>query len=270
MHKVVFTDIDGTLIDYNTGEYGETKELIRTLRENHIPVILCSSKTWEEQNRIREDLRLNEPFIIENGGAIIIPKDYFYTLNIPNAKDVGGYSVIELGKPVNEVRTKLSNIREKFLVEFKSVGDVSLEELSKISGLPIEYAKSMAQRQYSETILQIRENDLAKFTKYAKEIGLTIIHGGRFFDVTIGNDKGKAVQILMNFFRKEYNYSDIKFFGLGDSENDVPMLNLMDVPILVQRPDHSWSNVDLKNVTKIHGIGPEGWKNGFNKIMVLE
>src|SRR5919109_4949333 len=75
---VVFTDIDGTLIDINTGEYGKnTSELICTLKENNIPVVLASAKTWVEQNKIREDLGLTDPFIVENGGAIVIPKGYF-------------------------------------------------------------------------------------------------------------------------------------------------------------------------------------------------
>jgi predicted mannosyl-3-phosphoglycerate phosphatase (HAD superfamily) len=75
---VVFTDLDGTLIDTNTGEYGKnTDELIDTIKENNIPLVLASAKTLVEQNKIREDLDLTDPFIVENGRAIIIPKDYF-------------------------------------------------------------------------------------------------------------------------------------------------------------------------------------------------
>ena len=78
MNKVVFTDIDGTLIDINTAHYGKkTKGLISSLKEKNIPLILASAKTWLEQNKIREDLGLFDPFIVENGGAIVIPKDYF-------------------------------------------------------------------------------------------------------------------------------------------------------------------------------------------------
>lgn len=32
-YKVIFTDIDGTLIDINTGEYRGTKELVRILKK---------------------------------------------------------------------------------------------------------------------------------------------------------------------------------------------------------------------------------------------
>lgn len=97
-------------------------------------------------------------------------------------------------------------------------------------------------------------------------MGLKLIHGGRFFDITVGNDKGKAVDILMNLFRKKY-HNNVKFFGVGDSENDVSMLNRMDLPMLVQRPDRSWSNLEVKDIVKVQGIGPEGWKDAFNRIM---
>lgn len=49
---VVFSDIDGTLIDIFTREYGNSKELMKKLGESLIPVILCSSKTMAEQEKI--------------------------------------------------------------------------------------------------------------------------------------------------------------------------------------------------------------------------
>jgi mannosyl-3-phosphoglycerate synthase len=313
---VVFTDIDGTLIDINTGEYGKnTNELIHTMKENNIPLILVSAKTWVEQNKIREDLGLTDPFIVENGGAIIIPKRYFpcsYLEDIQyplreieeqkqkeaeeesqkeiivvkerEMKHKNGSNipitmiVIELGKPADQIRAKLAAIRKKHNINFKCVADVSLEELSKIASMPLDYAKRMAKRDYGETILQIERNDIARFVKYAEEDGMRVIHGGRFFDVTIGNDKGKAVNVLRNLFNKYHD--DVTFFGIGDSANDASMLDLMDIPILVQRPDGSWFNYeriiikkndshhDDDDVIKVNGIGPKGWENAIYNIIL--
>src|SRR5919108_736864 len=270
MYKVVFTDIDGTLIDINTGEYRGTKKLARILKKNNIPIILCSAKTRSEQNKIREDIRLNEPFIVENGGALIIPNGYFdFPFNIPVSKVKKGYSIIELGKPAIEIRKKLVEMRKKYKINFLGVSDVSLNELAKITGLSTEDARRMAQREYGETIIKIKKYDIGRFIKIANEMGLKLIHGGRFFDMTVGNDKGKAVDILMNLFRKKY-HNDVKFFGVGDSENDTSMLNRMDIPMLVQRPDSSWSNLEVKDIIKVQGIGPDGWKSAFNRIMKLD
>ena len=60
------------------------------------------------------------------------------------------------------------------------------------------------------------------------------------------------------------------------------MLNLMDVPILVQRPNSSWLNneemkiktesdsvgIDFARIIKVEGVGPNGWENAINKIIL--
>src|ERR671935_7159 len=113
LKKIVFTDIDGTLTDIFSGEYGEVDRLIPVLKTNNVPVVLCSAKTYAEQNKIRE------------------------------------------------------------------------------SEVPL-------------------------FTKHVEEVGMKVIYGARFFDVTAGNDKGKAVSILLNLFRRKY-HNQLTSFGIGDS-----------------------------------------------------
>jgi len=266
--KVVFTDIDGTLTDIETGELGEVKDLIRSLKNRNIPVILCSAKTRAEQIKIRRELGLTEPFIVENGGAIVIPKDYFGSLSdMPNHKEVKEYDIIELGKPVGEIRLKLLNIRNQFKFKFIGVADLSIESLCHLTDMPPASARRMAQREYGETILQIDRRQQRRFAKVTEQSGLKTIYGGRFFDVTIGNDKGKAVGIMMNLYKKKYYKDNVKFFGVGDSQNDSTMLRLMDVPMLVQGPEGTWSDLNVKNVIKIPAIGPSGWKFAYNEVM---
>jgi mannosyl-3-phosphoglycerate phosphatase len=266
--KVVFTDIDGTLTDIKTGELGDVKDLIRRLKNRNIPVILCSAKTRAEQIKIRRELGLTEPFIVENGGGIVIPKDYFGSLSdMPNHKEVKEYDIIELGKPAREIRLKLLNIRNQFKFKFIGVADLSIESLCHLTDMPPASARRMAQREYGETILQIDRRQQRRFAKVAEQSGLKTIYGGRFFDVTIGNDKGKAVGIMINLYKKKYYKDNVKFFGVGDSQNDSTMLRLMDVPMLVQGPEGTWSNLNVKNIIKIPAIGPNGWKFAYNKVM---
>ena len=266
--KVVFTDIDGTLTDIKTGELGEVKDLICSLKNRNIPVILCSAKTRAEQIKIRRELGLTEPFIVENGGAIVIPKDYFGSLSdMPNHKEVKEYDIIELGKPAREIRLKLLNIRNQFKFKFIGVADLSIESLCHLTDMPPASARRMAQREYGETILQIDRRQQRRFAKVAEQSGLKTIYGGRFFDVTIGNDKGKAVGIMINLYKKKYYKDNVKFFGVGDSQNDSTMLRLMDVPMLLQGSEGTWSYLNVKNIIKIPAIGPNGWKFAYNKVM---
>jgi mannosyl-3-phosphoglycerate phosphatase len=271
IQKVIFTDIDGTILD-NTGGYGETRKLIRSLIKSSIPVILCSAKTLAEQNRVRKQIGLTDPFIVENGGAIIIKKDYFnqsYILGNYPLKERDDDYIVELGKPAAKIREILNGIRKNFNINFRGVADISIQELSTITNLSAEYAKEMAHREYGETILQIEKRDLDRLTRIAKERDLSLIHGGRFFDVTMGNDKGKAVEILVNLFKKKYDHK-VTFYGISDSENDASMLGRMDLPILVQRQDGSWSNVKVNRIIRVPGIGPKGWALAYDDIFTKE
>ncbi len=281
---VVFSDIDGTLIDIFTRNYGKSKELVNKLNESSIPVILCSSKTWAEQDVIRKDLGLeSEPFIIENGGAVIIPDGYFGSHGggsggtVDDLKHhygmrvVDGYSVIELGRSSAEIRKVLQEVRSKTGISFKGVSDLSIEELAKIVGMTHEEAERMSKRQYGETILEIDKTEKVQFEQALSEDGFQVIHGGRYFDVTAGNDKGKAVRILIDLYRKKLG-DDTVFIGIGDSANDLPMLKLTDIAILVQKHDGTWAEVDsndnnIPHVVKAEGIGPAGWENAFATII---
>jgi mannosyl-3-phosphoglycerate phosphatase family protein len=271
IQKIIFTDIDGTILD-NTGEYGETPELISSLIKNSIPVILCSAKTLAEQNRVRKQIGLTDPFIVENGGAIVIGKEYFDLSQIMKdypVKERDGNYIIELGKPATKIREILDEIRKNFNISFRGVADVSIQELSSITRLSTEKAKEMAHREYGETILQIEKSDLDRLTRIARERNLSLIHGGRFFDVTMGNDKGKAVEVLVDLFKKKYDYN-VTFFGVGDSENDASMLERMDHPLLVQKYDGSWSNIRVNRIIKVPGIGPKGWALAYNDIFTKD
>jgi mannosyl-3-phosphoglycerate phosphatase len=267
--KIVFTDIDGTLMDIYSGNFEGTDLLVRKFKRMGIPIILCSAKTRSEQECIRDKLGLSDPFIIENGGAVVIPDGYFDDLEIVPRTGKNGYSLIEIGGHSNEIRKQLAKIREELQIKFKGTSDMTLDEISKRVRIPLPFAKRMSKREYGETILEIDPSDLNKLAKVCKRIGLKVIHGGRYTDITQGNDKGKATRVLIDLFKRKYQPKGTIFIGLGDSENDLPMLRLMDIPVLVQRANGSWCDSGLKNLLRSTGIGPKGWKNSFSLITEL-
>ena len=65
----VVTDLDGTLMDHRY-DWSPAAETLRVLRQREIPVIPCTSKTAEEVERFRAEVGLQDPYIVENGGAI--------------------------------------------------------------------------------------------------------------------------------------------------------------------------------------------------------
>ena len=70
---------------------------------------------------------------------------------------------------------------------------------------------------------------------------------------------------MTKFFKKEFG--KLTTIGLGDSLNDLPMLKVVDIPILVQKPNKTWEpKIKVKNLIKINAIGPRGWANAIKNM----
>ena len=44
MKKIVFTDLDGTLLDLKSYSYARSREAVEFLQNREIPLVFCSSK----------------------------------------------------------------------------------------------------------------------------------------------------------------------------------------------------------------------------------
>ena len=72
------------------------------------------------------------------------------------------------------------------------------------------------------------------------------------------SDKGRAVSIVIELYKKKCN--EIVTVALGDSPNDIPMLERVDYPIIVKKPNGDYDQrIRIPNLIKADGVGPEGW-----------
>ena len=265
MKQIIFTDLDGTLLDTETYSYEKSLAAINRLKQKNIPIIFCSAKTRAEQEIYRRKMEVFHPFIVENGGAIFIPSNYF-PFAFSYHKIADALLVIELGTSYKEIRQLLDKVREESNLCFRGFGDMSAEEVAKESGLDIESAKLAKQREYDETIkFDISDEEVSKTLAKIKGIGLNWTHGGRFYDIMGDNDKGKAVTIVSNLYRKLWG--EIETIGLGDSLNDLTMLSAVDIPVLVQKRNYTWEKTNLPRLRKIRGVGPEGWSRAIEEMI---
>jgi mannosyl-3-phosphoglycerate phosphatase len=256
---VIFTDLDGTLLDRNNYSYESAVDSINYLKDHKIPVIFCSAKTRSEQEYYRQKMGVFHPFIVENGGAIYIPEDYFqFRYKYKLKKD--NYNVIELGMSHNRIRQIIEKIRTDSDIDIKGFEDLTIEEISLVTRLDINMSARAREREYDEAILPLPDNDENnRMLDAIIKANLNYTSGGSLYEVMGNNDKGKAVLILSELFRKQYG--KIGTIGIGDNFNDLPMLQQVDTPFLVQKPDGKWEDIDIKDkkLTRIAGIGPYGW-----------
>ena len=252
MKLIIFTDLDSTLLDHNTYSFEEARPALRLIKEEDVPLILCTSKTFAETQHYQEILGINHPFIVEDGGAIYIPKNYFGFGFEHNEKK--GFLIIELGTPYNSLRKALMEIREELKKPLVGFGDMSHEEIARETGLSMEQAGRAAEREYDEPFRF--EGDEDKLKELVKRKDLRLSKGGRYYHITGKNDKGEAVALLSNFFKRKYGKEQVITIGIGDSENDFAMLDQVDEAYLVQRADKSYAS---ENYIKAEDIGPKGW-----------
>lgn len=227
---IIFADLDGTILD-EENSFQETLPIIRLLIEREAILVLCSTKTKAEIELYQKKLGVNGPFIVENGGAIFIPKGYF-SFPISNSKHTSEYVILELGMPYSIVREKLAQASAKAGVAAIGFGDMSADKIAANSMLPLPLAVLAKKRMYDEPLL-IAKKDKRQLEEAAKAEGLSFTFGGKYFHVGGNTDKGKAAAILKQLFVRKFG--SIRTYGVGDSQNDLPMLNVVNVPMLVRR-----------------------------------
>lgn len=262
---VVFTDLDGSLLDSTTYSFEAAKQALAALRARRIPLVLASSKTRMEIEPIRFRLDHVHPFIVENGGGLFIPKGYF-DCPVPWAQVRGTFQVIELGAPCARLRAALKEIEQTLGCRLRGFGDMSAEEIAKRTGLSHSEAVLAKQREYDEPFIIEGPSTLAgDVQRLAEARGFHCTQGGRFYHLMGNSDKGRAVQCLIDCYRRQYGSGDaILTVAIGDSLNDLPMLALADQPVLVQQPDGSYDpEVQLPNLIRAPGIGPVGWNRAI-------
>ncbi|MHC1595500.1 MAG: mannosyl-3-phosphoglycerate phosphatase [Candidatus Syntropharchaeales archaeon] len=259
---VVFTDLDGTLVDADTYSYEKALPAIKLLKERGVPIVFCTSKTRAEIEVYRKKLEINDPFIPENGGAIFIPHGYF-DFEYDYTREVDGYNVIEFGTDYRTLRGVLSTVSSKTGCRIIGFGDMTPEEISASCGLSYEDSCLAKLREYDEAFEIPEDGYCAEMIlEEITRLGFSYTVGGRYYHIMGDNDKGKSTNRLTELFSHD---KEIKTIGLGDSLNDLPMLREVDIPYLVKKPDGSYDPmVSFNGLKKARGIGPEGW----NKVII--
>jgi mannosyl-3-phosphoglycerate phosphatase len=264
---VIFTDLDGTLLDHDTYSFGPALPALDAVESRGIPLVICTSKTRAEIEKYREVLGNSHPFISENGAGIFIPEEYFKR-PFHHDNETNGYLVIELGTSHEKLAGVLKSVSEETGIEVKGISEMTVSEVMEITGLNEESAGLASKRDYSEPFLVNGNEEAAKtIQRKITEKGYRHTRGGRFHHILGSNDKGRAVEILSGLYREELG--QIRTVSIGDSLNDLPMLKAVEYPVLVQKPDGKYDpQINLGNLIYADGPGPSGWNSAILKLII--
>jgi mannosyl-3-phosphoglycerate phosphatase len=262
---LVFSDLDGCLLDERTYRWDAARPALDALRSRGVPLLLCSSKTRAEMEALAGGLGLPWPFIVENGGALVISDG-----RGPGAASDGRPReprVVVLGTPARLLMKALDEIVAETGARLRVFGDLpasEIEDLTGLSGPSIDLAR---RREFDAPFL-VEPDALDAVARAAEARGLRVTRGGRFFHLTGPTDKGRAVLELLRLFPA--NGSARVTVALGDSPNDLPMLEAVDRPIVVPRHGGECDEAlasRLAGAERAPAPGPPGWNDAVLAVL---
>lgn len=248
---VVFSDLDGTLIDHDTYRWDGATPALDTLKRIGAGIVLASSKTAAEIAVLQDDMGVTDwPAIVENGAGLILP----------------GNGKPEDNKPYLSLRHSLENLPDSLRKPFRGFGDMPVSELVKVTGLSAEFAALARQRNYSEPGLwNGTDAQLSEFLAALSKHGITARSGGRFLTLSYGQTKADRMIEIIKQYQPRHTVA------LGDAPNDVEMLRCADIGVVVANPSGkpvpAIENRPHGRIIRTTLPGPSGWNRAMLDII---
>lgn len=249
MKWVLFTDLDGTLLDASTYSFDPARPALEALRRAGVPVVVATSKTRAEMRPILRSLGLDGPTIVENGGAILEKDGAVVPLGPSAAKLLRGYALL----------------KERAKGALRGFHEMSDAEVAAETGLSIDESSRARRREFDLPFAILDSKELGPMlAREAKKLGMSISRGGRFHHLHGPSDKGKALRVVMRRWRGR------RAAAIGDSANDLPMLEAATVAYAVQARDGQHDPDLVTGVPRLRLIdrpGPEGWAIAVDQLL---
>ncbi len=233
--RLLFTDLDGTLLDHESYQPGPAADIVRDLNRRHVKIVFSSSKTRSEQEHLAQELGIAPMMIVENGAAVIEENQ-----------------ITELGIPRTDIRRALHASAAECGATVLGYADVPPTEVGEWTGLEGENLERALDRQWSETFV-VAEGDPERVQSGLRSRGIRMSRGGRFWTAHGPHDKGTAVAEVLS------HHPAAESAALGDAPNDEPMLRAVDRAFQVRNAAGEWALLDVDGLTRVEGVGPYGF-----------
>lgn len=262
---LIFTDLDGTLIDHKNYSLGTNDKLIKKLIKNKHQVIINSSKTYIEIHKLIKKLDLKDmPFSSENGAFVFFPKKIFRKTSESLSHEK--YWKIQLAKFSSKQWYQFLKYQQKNF-QFEIVADLPRSTIKKITNL--KNVTGMLDRMASQLI--IWKDSKIKFKIFQKtlktQMNGTINEGGRFMQISSPCNKRIASRMIIHKYKLLCNdMLESKIIALGDSRNDKSMLNFSNYPCVIKNSHVVAPKIisTKKNIYKSTKKSPQGWREAIN------
>jgi HAD superfamily hydrolase (TIGR01484 family) len=241
--QIIYTDLDGTLRDEDNFLVGQNIGLINRLQKDGFIIVLLTARNRTEVEQFED---MNEVYFdaigVENGSAIGIRNtSAFSVLDLQNFYsnyyfEIIGFNLDDAEKALDQISMLLGH--KIFVYEHPSItNDLRFKkEFSICFTLP--------------ELLKMKALDILVESGYAYE------DKGSFLILSSRNaSKGNSIKYLQKRALKPIT----KTYGIGNRENDVSMLSIVDHPLIVINSDGVCPVLQDKGFTQSSLKAPDGF-----------
>ncbi|MDV7338628.1 HAD-IIB family hydrolase [Terasakiella sp. A23] len=260
---IIFTDLDGTLLDHDTYSFAKAQSALDRLKVNQVPLVLTTSKAYAEVKEFQAKLAISDPCIIENGSAI-----YAGTSAFSQSLDLGEAKIF--GRPYDEICTFIDQLPKNIRRHIRGFGDMSVKGVCEITDLPIDKAEKAKDRLASEPFLWTgTDAELKELESLLKAENMALLQGGRFYHILSKTDKSEAINWMMARLKSLFPANDYHSCALGDGPNDAKMIAAAETGIVIANPEGVALSIEAPfgKIKYPEPIGPQGWAVGMHELM---
>tara|TARA_R110002126_G_scaffold289250_1_gene443891 strand:+ start:12403 stop:13242 length:840 start_codon:yes stop_codon:yes gene_type:complete len=255
-HPLIFTDLDGTLLDHESYSAKPADLLIEQIIGQSIgSVIPITSKTRAELQWLQESIPLRAMIsVTENGSVIVIPQGSVF-------EDFTGPQHVLSGLGYGEILERIEALPPALRQQIRGFADMSAAEVSQATGLKLQQALLAKQRDASEPFLWSgSDGAMEELSAIMAKANIRIQQGGRFYHFTGDANKAQAMErVKASFADQQEADCELISIALGDGPNDLEMIESADRGVIMPNPRGVSINSSKSHVRMAPAPGPQGW-----------
>lgn len=262
-HILIFTDLDGTLLDHHNYSAKPADSLIKRLHDQGTAdIIPVTSKTQSELLWLRKSIPLQNILSVTENGSVIHACG-----SSPLGDDDRAHSIL-LGIRYRAILEQVAKLPQSLRHHITGFADMSVEQVMAATGLALDDARRAQDREATEPFLWSGSDaELSALRDILIEENIQVQRGGRFYHLTGQATKENAMAKIISAFVERKPDFKIISIALGDGPNDLAMIEAADFGVIMPNPDGVTIETTKPHVRTAPVPGPEGWVMAVQEIL---
>lgn len=249
--------INADIFEYNLEALEKAAFVFGTLKKAEIPFLFYSEKNYQEMVWISDLLSAYEPFIVENGSALYVPKNYL-RIELDGFSDKDDFKELVFGSTsdtIENITYKLAKVTG--LNTLKNDIETPLD-LADYWDIEIVEAERIMPRKYSQMVVKTEDtpeiNDM--FKMLLQQQGLDIIDSEKTHLIGLFSNE-KPIHHWIETLK--HKFPDLRTMIVSDVARDRAIFELCDEAYLLKN-GKEWQPLLMDNLNLINGSKTVGFK----------